>query len=133
VQQLSSAILDMRLHQLAELPANFHMDAWEAEQLRELGVPQAVGMRHRLPHFSHIFDGGYSASYYAYTWAEAMDADGFDAFKEKGNVFDPDLATKLRREVCERGSTRDPAESYEAFRGPLPSADALLRNRGLQK
>lgn len=133
VQQLSSAILDMRLHQLAELPANFKADAWEAEKLRELGVPQAVGMRHRLPHFSHIFDGGYSASYYAYTWAEAMDADGFDAFKEKGNVFDPELATKLRREVYERGNTRDPAESYEAFRGRLPSADALLRNRGLKQ
>lgn len=132
VQQLSSAILDMRLHQLTELPAGFEAGAWEAAQLRDLGVPEAIGMRHRLPHFSHIFDGGYSASYYAYTWAEAMDADGFDAFKEKGNVFDPELAGKLRREVYERGNTRDPAQSYEAFRGRLPTADALLRNRGLK-
>ena len=82
----------MRLHQLTELPADFDAGKWEAEQLRELGVPEEIGMRHRLPHFSHIFDGGYSASYYAYTWAEAMDADGFDAFKETGNVFDPTLA-----------------------------------------
>ena len=133
VQQLSSAILDMRLHQLTELPADFNAGAWETEQLRELGVPTAIGMRHRLPHFSHIFDGGYSASYYAYTWAEAMDADGFNAFKEKGNVFDPELATKLRREVYERGNTRDPAESYKAFRGRMPTADALLRNRGLKE
>ncbi|WP_083488127.1 M3 family metallopeptidase [Stenotrophomonas koreensis] len=132
IQQLSSAILDMRLHQLTELPADFDAGKWEAEQLRELGVPEQIGMRHRLPHFSHIFDGGYSASYYAYTWAEAMDADGFDAFKEAGNVFDPELAAKLRREVYEVGNTRDPAESYKAFRGRMPSADALLRNRGLK-
>jgi peptidyl-dipeptidase Dcp len=132
VQQLSSAILDMRLHQLTELPADFDAGEWEAAQLRELGVPEQIGMRHRLPHFSHIFDGGYAASYYAYTWAEAMDADGFDAFKEAGNVFDPELAAKLRREVYEVGNTRDPAESYKAFRGRMPSADALLRNRGLK-
>ena len=132
IQQLSSAILDMRLHQLTELPADFDAGKWEAEQLRELGVPEQIGMRHRLPHFSHIFDGGYSASYYAYTWAEAMDADGFDAFKESGNVFDPELAARLRREVYEVGNTRDPAESYKAFRGRMPSADALLRNRGLK-
>ena len=132
IQQLSSAILDMRLHQLTELPADFDASKWEAEQLAELGVPEQIGMRHRLPHFSHIFDGGYSASYYAYTWAEAMDADGFDAFKEAGNVFDPTLAAKLRREVYEVGNTRDPAESYTAFRGRMPSADALLRNRGLK-
>ena len=132
VQQLSSAILDVRLHSLPELPANFDASAWEAEQLRELGVPSEVGMRHRLSHFSHLFDGGYSASYYAYTWAEAMDADGFDAFVESGNVFDPTLARKLREEVLERGNTRDPAESYIKFRGRLPTADALLRNRGLK-
>ena len=132
IQQLSSAILDMRLHRLTELPADFDAGKWEAEQLRELGVPEQIGMRHRLPHFSHIFDGGYSASYYAYTWAEAMDADGFDAFKEAGNVFDPELAARLRREVYEVGNTRDPAESYKAFRGRMPSADALLRNRGLK-
>ena len=61
-----------------------------------------------------------------------MDADGFDAFKETGNVFDPALAAKLRREVYEVGNTRDPAESYKAFRGRMPSADALLKNRGLK-
>lgn len=132
VQQLSSAILDMRLHQLEVVPANFDPRAWEAAQLDALGVPDEVGMRHRLAHFSHIFDGGYSAGYYAYTWAEVMDADGFDAFREAGNIFDPTLALKLRTEVLERGNTRDPAESYTAFRGRMPTADALLRNRGLK-
>jgi peptidyl-dipeptidase Dcp len=131
VQQLSSAILDMRLHSMTSLPTNFDARRWEAEQLKDLGVPEAVGMRHRLAHFSHIFDGGYSAGYYAYTWAEVMDADGFEAFKEAGNIFDPSLAARLRHEVLERGNTRDPAESYQAFRGRMPTADALLRNRGL--
>jgi peptidyl-dipeptidase Dcp len=131
-QQLSSAILDMELHSMASMAANFDAADWERQRLAQLGVPHAVGMRHRLPHFSHIFDGGYSAGYYAYTWAEAMDADGFDAFKESGDVFDPVLAQKLRREVLERGNSRDPAESYIAFRGRMPNADALLRNRGLK-
>jgi peptidyl-dipeptidase Dcp len=131
VQQLSSAILDMKLHGLTTLPADFDARAWEAAELKALGVPREVGMRHRLAHFSHIFDGGYSASYYAYTWAEVMDADGFEAFKEAG-IFDPALAARLRREVLERGNTRDPVESYVAFRGRMPTADALLRNRGLK-
>jgi peptidyl-dipeptidase Dcp len=131
-QQLSSAILDMELHSMASLPADFDAAAWEKQRLAQLGVPHAVGMRHRLPHFSHIFDGGYSAGYYAYTWAEAMDADGFEAFKESGDVFNPVLAKKLRTEVLERGNSRDPAASYIAFRGRMPNADALLRNRGLK-
>jgi peptidyl-dipeptidase Dcp len=121
----------MRLHALTSLPANFDARAWEAAELKALGVPEEVGMRHRLAHFSHIFDGGYSAGYYAYTWAEVMDADGFQAFKEAGNIYDPALAAKLRREVLERGNTRDPAESYTAFRGRMPTPEALLRNRGL--
>lgn len=131
VQQLSSALLDMKLHQLTALPADFDAAAWERAQLAELGVPSAVGMRHRLAHFSHIFDGGYSAGYYAYSWAEALDADGFEAFKESGDIFNPVLAAKLRAEVLARGNSRDPADSYIAFRGRLPNADALLKNRGL--
>lgn len=130
VQQLSSALLDMKLHSLRNLPADFDQRAWETAELKALGVPEAVGMRHRLAHFSHIFDGGYSASYYAYTWAEVMDADGFEAFREAGNLYNPALAAKLRREVLERGNTRDPAASYTAFRGRMPTADALLANRG---
>ncbi len=131
VQQLSSAILDMKLHQLTALPADFSAARWERLQLADLGVPASIGMRHRLPHFSHIFDGGYSAGYYAYSWAEALDADGFEAFKESGDIFSPALARKLRDEVLSRGNTRDPAQSYIAFRGRLPNADALLKNRGL--
>lgn len=132
VQQISSAILDMELHRMTAVPEGFDAIVWEKQRLAAIGVPAAVGMRHRLAHFSHIFDGGYSAGYYAYSWAEAMDADGFEAFKESGNLFDPALAAKLRQEVLARGNTRDPAESYVAFRGRLPNADALLKNRGLK-
>jgi peptidyl-dipeptidase Dcp len=131
VQQLSSAILDMELHSTGEVDPNLDVRAWEARRLAELKVPRAVGMRHRLAHFSHIFDGGYSSAYYAYSWAEAMDADGFDAFTEAGNVFDQATAQRLRSEVFETGNSRDPAKSYIGFRGRLPTADALLRNRGL--
>jgi peptidyl-dipeptidase Dcp len=131
VQQLSSAVLDMELHQKAAIADDFDPRSWERERLRALGVPHSVGMRHRLAHFSHLFSGGYAAKYYSYTWSEAMDADGFDAFREAGDIFDPATARRLRAEVLEVGNTRDPRESYIAFRGRLPTADALLRNRGL--
>ncbi len=131
VQQLSSAVLDMELHQKPGVAADFDPRAWEAGRLVALGVPASVGMRHRLAHFSHLFAGGYAAKYYSYTWSEAMDADGFDAFRETGDVFDRATAQRLRREVLEVGNTRDPRDSYIAFRGRLPTADALLRNRGL--
>lgn len=131
VQQLSSAILDMDLHLKPEIAADFAPRAWEAERLQALGVPPSVGMRHRLAHFSHLFGGGYAAKYYSYTWSEAMDADGFDAFRETGDIFNQEVAARFRREVLQVGNTRDPAESYKAFRGRMPTADALLRNRGL--
>lgn len=133
VQQLSSAILDMELHLLPGLPADLSPGQWESQQLEALGVPGAIGMRHRLAHFSHLFGGGYAAKYYSYTWSEAMSADGFEAFKETGDAFDPATALRFRSEVLETGDTRDPKESYTAFRGRMPTADALLRNRGLLK
>jgi peptidyl-dipeptidase Dcp len=94
-------------------------------------MPEAIGLRHRLPHFQHLFAGGsYAAGYYAYLWAEVLDADGFNAFEEAGGPFDPALAARLRA-IYEAGDTRDPMELYVAFRGREPEADALLRNRGL--
>ena len=94
-------------------------------------MPEAIGLRHRPPHFQHLFaGGGYAAGYYAYLWAEVLDADGFDAFREAGDAFDPALAARLKA-VYGAGDTRDPAELYVSFRGREPRADALLRNRGL--
>jgi peptidyl-dipeptidase Dcp len=96
-------------------------------------MPPEIGMRHKTPHFTHVFSGdGYSAGYYSYLWSEVMDADAFDAFKETGDVFDRAVAERLLRFVYAAGNSRDPAELYEAFRGRMPTPDALLEKRGLK-
>ena len=89
-------------------------------------------MRHRSPHFSHVFSGGYSAGYYSYLWSEVLDSDGFDAFVETGDLFDPEVAERLHRYVFSAGNLRNPAEAYLAFRGREPVVEPLLRNRGFQ-
>ena len=89
-------------------------------------------MRHRSPHFAHIFSGdGYAAGYYSYLWSEVLDADAFDAFREAGDIFDEETAARLRRFVYGAGNLRDPRAAYIAFRGRLPSIEPLLRQRGL--
>jgi peptidyl-dipeptidase Dcp len=94
-------------------------------------VPSEIGLRHRPAHFQHLFaGGGYAAGYYAYLWAEVLDADGFAAFTEAGDAFDPALATQLK-DIYSAGDTRDPMELYRAFRGRDPQIAALLRQRGL--
>jgi len=132
VQQLASALVDMDLHRLEALPADFDAGTFEAETLKKYGVPHAIGMRHRLPHFGHIFSGGYSAGYYAYTWAEVLEADAFDMWQEAGDVWSRDVAASFRRNILAVGNSRPPQESYVAFRGRMPTPDALLRNRGLK-
>lgn len=88
-------------------------------------------MRHRPPHFTHVFSGGgYASAYYSYMWSEVLDADAFEAFAETGDVFDPATAQKLHDHVYAAGGKRDAADAYTAFRGRLPTADALLRKRG---
>jgi len=88
-------------------------------------------MRHRTPHFNHIFSGeGYSAGYYSYLWSEILDADGFDAFAERGDIFDPETAQKLYDYVYSAGYSRSPDDAYLAFRGRAPTSEALLRKRG---
>jgi peptidyl-dipeptidase Dcp len=89
-------------------------------------------MRHRTPHFGHVFSGdGYSAGYYSYMWSEVLDADAFSAFEEAGDPFDPALAKKLRDNIYAAGGSRDPEELYKAFRGKMPTADAMMDKRGL--
>ena len=88
-------------------------------------------MRHRPPHFAHVFSGGgYAAAYYSYMWSEVLDADAFAAFVEAGDDFDPATAKKLHDNIYAAGNRRDPADAYIAFRGRLPTPDALLRKRG---
>jgi peptidyl-dipeptidase Dcp len=94
-------------------------------------MPAEIVMRHRPPHFTHVFSGGgYASAYYSYMWSEVLDADAFAAFEETGDIFDPTVARRLRQNVLSTGGSRDPAELYVAFRGRLPSAEALLKKRG---
>ncbi|MBE9603882.1 M3 family metallopeptidase [Acetobacteraceae bacterium H6797] len=127
---IGSAILDMELHAEPK-PESIDPEAFQEALLTRLGMPKAVGLRHRLLHFSHLFGGSmYAAGYYAYLWAQVLDADGFEAFEETGDVFNPALAAKLKT-VLESGGARDPMALYKSFRGREPAEDALLRARGL--
>ena len=102
-----------------------------SETLDRIGMPEEIAMRHRPPHFTHVFSGGYYASaYYSYMWSEVLDADAFAAFEETGDIFNPEMARRLYQNVLSTGGSRDPAELYVAFRGRLPTADALLKKRG---
>lgn len=132
VQQQSSAIVDMELHSLQSIPADFDAQAFEKATLAKYGVPHSVGMRHRLAHFGHLFNGGYSAGYYAYTWAEVLEADAFAVWEEAGDIWNKDIADSYRKNILAVGNSRPPEESYLAFRGRMPTPDALLRNRGLK-
>src|SRR5688500_13240445 len=94
-------------------------------------MPDAIIMRHRTPHFLHVFAGdGYSAGYYSYLWSEVLDADAFKAFEETGDVFDRATASRLKEFVYSAGYRRPPAEAYRAFRGRDPKVEALLEKRG---
>ena len=99
--------------------------------VKTLGMPKEVQFRYRTPYFRHVFGSdGYASGYYTYLWAEVLDADGFELFKEKG-IFDPATAKKFKETVLESGGSVDPMDLYVSFRGHRPSVDALLRNRGL--
>ena len=132
VRYCASTYADMAVHSLPreQLPAD--ISAWEAEEMQRRGLPDGVGMNHRLVHFQHLFSSsGYAAGYYVYLWAEVLDADGFEAFKEAGNAFDPAVAERLRRYVYASGNSLEPGAAYAAFRGRGPEVEPLLRKRGL--
>ncbi|MFB0492889.1 peptidyl-dipeptidase Dcp [Methylobacterium sp. OAE515] len=132
VEYTASAIVDITLHLSAEGEAGLDVPAFEAEALRRISMPDEISMRHRTPHFAHIFSGdGYAAGYYSYLWSEVLDADAFDAFREAGDIFDPETAKRLRTFVYGAGNLRDPREAYTAFRGRMPSIEPLLKKRGL--
>jgi peptidyl-dipeptidase Dcp len=126
----ASAIVDMAAHQSTE-PVD-DIVAFEARVLAERGLPPAVGLNHRLPHFQHLFSGsGYAAGYYVYLWAEVLDADAYDAFVEAGNPFEPAIAERLRRCIYACGDSREPGEAYRAFRGRDAQLAPMLKDRGL--
>ena len=130
VEYTASALVDLRLH-LDPSPGDVDVVAFERQELARIGMPDAIAMRHRSPHFQHIFSHGYSAAYYSYLWSEVLDADGFEAFEEAGDIFDPAVAQRLHDFVYAAGGSRDYEAAYAAFRGRAPSPLALFRKRGL--
>jgi peptidyl-dipeptidase Dcp len=129
VEYLSSALVDMNLHNRAQPITD--VDAFERETLTSLNMPRELAMRHRLPQFGHLFSSdAYSAGYYSYLWSETMDADTWEMFEATGNVFDPTVAAGMRNIILAPGNMTDRAEAYRQFRGRDPDVNALLRTRG---
>ncbi len=131
VEYLASALVDLAFHD-RDAPAD-PMQA-QAEVLKDIGMPEAISMRHASPHFAHVFSGGgYASGYYSYMWSEVMDADAFRAFTEAGSPFDQGVAGRLHDHILSAGGSRDAAELYTAFRGKLPGVEALLVKRGFSQ
>ena len=132
VEYVAASYLDMDYHILKEIPANFDVPTFEAKTLGDRNLLPQIPPRYRTTYFSHTMGGGYTAGYYSYIWAEVLDADAYEAFKETGNIFDPETAKRFRYEVLARGGVEDAMTMYKNFRGKEPGIDALLRNRGLK-
>jgi peptidyl-dipeptidase Dcp len=132
VRYTASALVDMAAHS-HPAPAQIEdVCAFESQVLRERGLPEATGINHRLVHFQHLFSSdAYAAGYYVYLWAEVLDADGFGAFREAGNPFDPAVAERLKRCIYAAGNSVEPGRAFEAFRGRPPRLEPLLEKRGL--
>jgi peptidyl-dipeptidase Dcp len=129
VEYLSSAILDMKLHNRSEPVAD--PAAFERDTLAEIGMPKEMVMRHRLPQFNHLFSSdSYSAGYYSYLWSETMDADTWAAFTEKGDVWDKETAERFRSMLLATGNETDRIEAYRAFRGRDPDVKYIMKKRG---
>jgi len=129
-EYLASALMDMKLH-LAD-PTGIDIDAFERETLAELQMPKELPMRHRTPHFGHVFSGeGYATAYYGYMWADVLTSDASEAFREAPDGFyDKALAQKLVEHLFAPRNAIDPAKAYRAFRGRDAKIEALMRDRG---
>jgi peptidyl-dipeptidase Dcp len=129
MEYLASALVDMKMHLAGN--QTIDPDAFERETLQQLGMPKEIVMRHRPPHFLHIFSSNsYAAGYYSYLWSDVITADAAEAFREGGGFYDPGVAARLRQHIFSVGNTVDPDEGYRAFRGRDPKIDALMRKRG---
>lgn len=129
VEYLASAIVDMKLHLAKDGRVNAR--EFEKQTLADLGMPPQMVMRHRLPHFNHLFsDDGYAAGYYSYLWSEVLDHDAYEAFLEAGGPWDPKVARRYRETIMQVGNTLDPAQAYRNFRGRDASIVPYLKDRG---
>jgi peptidyl-dipeptidase Dcp len=129
VEFTSAAYLDMNWHTLTE-PVEKETLAFEKETMDRIGMIPEIVVRYRSPYFAHIFSGGYSSGYYGYQWAEVLDADAFQAFKET-SLFDKATAEAFRSNILEMGGTDDPMKLYKQFRGAEPSTEPMLKRKGL--
>lgn len=128
----ASALFDLDIHEEMQ-PETIDVTAFETAMRERIGMPDAIALRHRPPHFQHIFAGsGYAAGYYTYLWAEVMEADAFEAFMEAPTIFDAEVAKRLYTFIYSSGGTLKPDEAYRAFRGRDPSVEPLMAKRGLQ-
>jgi peptidyl-dipeptidase Dcp len=130
-EYLAASFLDMDWHTLKEATKHDPI-TFENESLGRIGLIPEIISRYRSPYFQHIFSGGYSSGYYSYVWAEVLDSDAFQAFKETGDIFDKEMAQSFRENILARGGTVEPMTLYKRFRGKEPSIEPLLERRGLK-
>ena len=128
---VAAALLDMECHMLDNYD-NFEAGAFEKAVADKIGLIPEIAFRYRSTYFNHVFSGGYAVGYYSYLWAEVLDADAFEAYKESGNVLNEELGRSFRRNILEMGGSEEPMELYKRFRGSAPNPDAMLRGRGLK-
>jgi len=130
-EYMAASLLDLDWHTLTDTKVQ-DVNAFEKASLDKWGLIPEIPSRYRTPYFNHIWASGYSAGYYAYIWSAVLDSDAFQAFKEKGNLYDPATAKAFRKEVLEKGQTAEPAKLFHTFRGRDPKVEALLVKRGLK-
>ncbi len=129
VEYVSACYLDMDWHTLTTAEQQNAIE-FENKSMQRIGLIPEIVVRYRTPYFAHIFAGGYSSGYYSYLWAEVLDADAFQAFKET-SLFDKETAKSFRENILEKGGTEDPMDLYIKFRGRAPQKDAMLERKGL--
>lgn len=128
---VAAALLDIECHMLTNYD-DFEAGAFEKAVTEKIGLIPEIPFRYRSTYFNHVFSGGYAVGYYSYLWAEVLDADAFEAYKESGNVLNEALGRSFRRNVLEMGGSEEPMELYKRFRGAEPNPDAMLHGRGLK-
>ncbi len=132
VEYLAASFLDMDYHVLKSIPEDIEPIPFENKVLGERGLLSQIPSRYRSPYFNHTFGGGYTAGYYSYIWAEVLDCDAYQAFVETGDIFNPEVALKYRKEILEGPGVDEAMKLYVNFRGREPRIEPLLKNRGLK-
>jgi peptidyl-dipeptidase Dcp len=131
VEYLAASLLDLDFHVLADT-TRINVGEFENLAMNKIGLIKEIIPRYRSTYFAHIFNGGYAAGYYVYIWAAVLDADAFSAFKESGNIYNPELAAKFRKYCLAESGDDEGMVQYRKFRGKDPSVDPLLKRRGLK-